>query len=233
MQTDYAAHDRLYQARRHDPSYVGWVKHQEFADDWQLIWQPLMQKTAFPPQGKLLELGCGAGNVSINLAQQGYAVTGIDIAPTAIAWAIDNAKVANVNANFLVGDVVTLSEIPDAAFDIALDGHCLHCIIGDDRAQFLRSVDRILRVGGIFTVCTMCNEIPDIPEFQATFDRQSRCTIHDGIATRYIGDSNQILQEIIQAGFRILDVELIAPKQPEDLADLWVIAQKRSAADPP
>jgi hypothetical protein len=62
---------------------------------------------------------------------------------------------------------------------------------------------------------------------------QSRCTIHHGIATRYIGDSNQILQEIIQAGFRILDVELIAPKQPEDLADLWVIAQKRSAADPP
>ena len=52
--------------------------------------------------------------------------------------------------------------------------------------------------------------------------------IHDGIANRYIGDSNDILQEIMQAGFRVLDVEIVPPKDAEDLADLRAIATKLS-----
>jgi hypothetical protein len=51
--------------------------------------------------------------------------------------------------------------------------------------------------------------------------------MHDGLATRYIGDSNDILQEIIHAEFRVLDVEVLPPRNQEDLADLRVIAEKR------
>lgn len=227
MRTDYAGHDRAYQRKRNDPDYAGWIKRDELAEDWQLSWQPLIQRKAFPKQGRLLELGCGAGNLTIYFAQAGYNVTGIDIAPTAIDWAIKNAAKASVNVTFIQGDVLELAEIPDTSFDIALDGRCFHCLIGNDRAQFLQTAHRILKHNGILVINTMCNEVPQTSYWSDHFDSETRCTMHDGLATRYIGDSNDILQEIIHAEFRVLDVEVLPPRNQEDLADLQVIAEKR------
>ncbi len=226
MQTNYIGHDRAYQNRRNDPNYEGWSNG--YAEDWLRSWQPLTQKAAFPKQGKLLELGCGAGNLSIRFAQAGYEVVGVDIAPTAIAWAIENAAKAEVKATFLEANVLDLSEIADASFDIALDGRCFHCIIGSDRRRFLESIARILKPNGILAINTMCNEVPKSTYWLDNFDPRSRQIIHDGIATRYIGDSNDILQEIMQVGFRVLDVEIVPPKDAEDLADLRAIAFKLS-----
>jgi len=227
MRTDYIGHDRAYQRKRNDPDYAGWIKRDELVEDWQLSWQPLIQRKAVPKQGKLLELGCGAGNLSIYFAQAGYSVTGVDIAPTAIDWAIENAAKANVNVSFIQANVLALAEVPDESFDIALDGRCLHCIIGNDRAHFLRTAYRILKFNGVLVINTMCNEVPKTSYWSDHFDPQTRCTIHDGLATRYIGDSNDILQEIIHTGFRVLDVEVLPPRNHQDLADLQVIAEKR------
>jgi 2-polyprenyl-3-methyl-5-hydroxy-6-metoxy-1,4-benzoquinol methylase len=227
MRTDYAGHDRAYQRKRKDSEYAGWSKHDELAEEWQLSWQPLIQKTAFPKQGKLLELGCGAGNLSIYFAQAGYSVTGIDIAPTAIDWATENAAEAGVNVSFIQGNVLELAEVADAFCDIAVDGRCFHCIIGNDRILFLRTAHRILKYNGVLVINTMCNEVPMTPYWRDYFDCQTRCTVHDGLATRYVGDSNDILQEIIYAGFRVLNVEILPPRDRESLADLQVIAEKR------
>lgn len=227
MRTNYIGHDHAYQRKRDDPAYAGWNTHQEVAGDWPSTWQPLMEKRSFPNHGQLLELGCGAGNVSIAFAQTGYAVTGVDIAPTAISWATNNAARANVNVHFLQGNVLELTQIADASFDVALDGRCLHCIIGSDRTRFFQAARRVLKVGGILAVCTMCNDVPDTSYFQKCFDPQSRCLMHDDIATRYIGDSNDIVQEVMLAGFRVLDVEVLPPKHQEDLADLQLIAERR------
>jgi len=209
MRTDYPGHDRAYQRKRNDPDYAGWCTHSGLSEDWQLSWQPLTQKNAFPKQGKLLELGCGAGNVSIFLAQLGYDVVGVDIALTAIDWAIENAAKANVHITFLQCDVLKLAEIVDTSFDIALDSRCFHCIIGSDRVQFLRTAHRILKHNGILVINTMCNEVPMTPYWSDHFDSQTRCTVQNGLATRYVGDSNDILQEIIGVGFRVLDVEVL------------------------
>ena len=225
MKTDYQGHDHAYRRKRNDPDYAGWIKHDELAENWSLSWRPLLQKKAFPKQGKLLEMGCGAGNLSINFAQAGYEVTGVDIAPTAIDWAIENAAKAEVKITFIQGDVLEGTEIADGSFDIALDGYCFHCIIGRDRAQFLRTAHRILKNNGILVINTMCNEVP--LSWRDRFNSQTRCLMRNGLATRYIGDSNDILQEIIHAEFKILDVELVPPKHQEDLADLQVIAEKR------
>ena len=222
----YLLHERAYQTKRSHPDFAGWSQHDEWTEDWQQTWVPLMSRPPFPKSGRLLELGCGAGNVSIAFAQAGYTVSGIDIAPTAIAWARDNAVAALVEATFVEGSVLTLAPFADATFDIALDGRCLHCIIGRDRAQFLQAVHRVLKAGGIFTICSMCNDVPDTPHFRETFDPHSRCTIQQGIATRYIGDSNDILREVMAAGFRITDVNLVSPRHAADLADLQVIAIK-------
>jgi ubiquinone/menaquinone biosynthesis C-methylase UbiE len=226
MKTDYPWHDVAYQRKRLDPDYVGWSKSDGLAEDLQLTWQPLMQREAFPKQGNLLELGCGAGNLSVYFSQAGYKTTGIDIAPTAIHWAIENAGKANVEVNFMQGDVLTLLDIVNESFDIALDGRCFHCIIGRDRDRFLRSVHRVLKVGGILIICSMCNQIPDTPYYREHFDPVSRCILYQDVAIRYIGDSNEILKEVISANFRLLDVKLVPPMHQEDFADLQLIAAK-------
>jgi hypothetical protein len=73
----------------------------------------------------------------------------------------------------------------------------------------------------------MCNEVPDVPSVQAQFDPATRCLTRDGIATRYIGQSNDILQEVMHAGFTLVDVRLMPPRDAADFADLQVIAEKR------
>jgi hypothetical protein len=66
MKTNYAGHDRAYHLKRDDPDYVGWSKRDEFAEDWQLSWQPLIQRNAFPKPGRLLEPNAG---VSVDFLQ--------------------------------------------------------------------------------------------------------------------------------------------------------------------
>jgi SAM-dependent methyltransferase len=225
MRTNYPGHDRSYQQKRNTQDYAGWSTEA----DWQRGWQPLIQKLAVPKSGTLLELGCGAGNVSIYLAQAGYLVTGVDIAPSAIDWARENAAQAQVNIDFILDDVLTLAGVADGGFDIVLDGHCFHCIIGGDRPRFLQTAHRLLKPNGILVIRTMCNDVPAIPGWGDRFDSQTRCLVYDGIATRYIGDSNEIVQEIIQADFRLLSVELVPPMHSEDMAELQVIAEKPSS----
>lgn len=227
MKTDYAGHERAYQRKRQDPGFAGWSEKTGLAEDWQFSWAPLLQQASFPKRGQLVELGSGAGKLSIYFAKLRYSVTGVEISPTAINWARENAANTGVEVDFIQGDVLTCDSLADGTFDIAFDGRCLHCIIGRDRAQFLQTAYRILKIGGVLVINTMCNQVPDSSYWQAHFDPQTRCIMNGDLATRYIGDSNDILQEIIQAQFRILHVNIFGPQDKEDLADLHVIAEKR------
>jgi hypothetical protein len=72
----------------------------------------------------------------------------------------------------------------------------------------------------------MCNQIPDTPYYREHFDPVSRCILYQDVAIHYIGDSNEILKEVISANFRLLDVKLVPPMHQEDFADLQLIAAK-------
>ncbi|MGF1495613.1 MAG: class I SAM-dependent methyltransferase [Elainellaceae cyanobacterium] len=58
---------------------------------------------------QILDLGCGTGDLAIWLFQQGYDAYGIDIAPSAIAWANEQALAQNTQVQFTVGSVLDLS----------------------------------------------------------------------------------------------------------------------------
>ncbi len=63
-----------------------------------------------PPFGRALDLGCGRGHWSIQLARRGWDVTGIDLVANAIAEARGRAEKAGVRVTFVEGDLVTLRE---------------------------------------------------------------------------------------------------------------------------
>ena len=54
---------------------------------------------------EILDLGCGTGRFSIELAKRGYKITGLDIADEMLEVAIANARKANVNIRFIKGDI--------------------------------------------------------------------------------------------------------------------------------
>ncbi|MEO1286329.1 MAG: magnesium protoporphyrin IX methyltransferase [Chloroflexota bacterium] len=74
--------------------------------------------------GTLLDAGCGTGLFSLQMAQRGFNVTGVDIAPRMVASATSSAQYANVheNAHFMVGDVDTTTGTYDIAvcFDVLI-----------------------------------------------------------------------------------------------------------------
>ena len=202
MKTFYEGHDAIYKkrlasgARGWDISEDGYEVHQSTISD-------VLAKGRAPSTGKLLELGCGAGNIGLWFAGLGYSVSGVDIAPTAVELAQKRVAESGANASFCVGNVVDLESFADDTFDFVYDSHLLHCIIGDDRSQLFANVRRVLKTTGYFLVDTMC--FSELTLKIKDFDFGSKCTIcPDGTATRYIGKENDIIRELKDAGFNIL-----------------------------
>lgn len=212
--TDYAAHDDRY-VRLREQGAPGWDSAEVYRErEVELDWAVAGAR----PGARVLELGCGAGNVAASLAARGFDVTGIDISRTAVAWATERAV---PGARFGVGDVV---DGIDGTYDLVLDGHCLHCIIGEDRARLLANVRRALAPAGSFFVATMCGDVT-IPALRACFDPATRCQVVGGVAYRFIGDAEEILEELRAAGFTI-ERSMVVPRKDEDDQDhLWAIAR--------
>jgi ubiquinone/menaquinone biosynthesis C-methylase UbiE len=213
FKTDYPGHDALYQ-RRKASGASGWNDEQTW-QTWRKEMLDLIESGDLPKTGKVLEIGCGAGDVSLLFAERGYQVNGVDISATAIEWAKEKASNARLKANFEVGDVTNMGRWENGTFDIVVDGHCLHCIIGDDRTKVLKETFRVLKPDGMFYVSTMCGE-PKEPEVIKMFDAETRCMIWDGVARRYIGKPEDILKEIEGIGFKIIKQEIQASKDTED-----------------
>ncbi|BCN30914.1 hypothetical protein bsdtb5_22090 [Anaeromicropila herbilytica] len=103
-------------------------------------------------EGSILELGCGAGDVSIKLAQMGHKVTGVDFSPTAIKWAREKAKSKDVSIEFITGSVCEEDLLSGMKYDLIIDGNCLHCLFGEERILFYSNVKRLLSKTGIFYI---------------------------------------------------------------------------------
>jgi len=96
---------------------------------------------------KTLDLGCGAGNYAIYLAGRGFEVTGIDISPSAIEYARDNAKKKGAGCRFLVCDVLGDMDEVKETFDFAYDWELIHHIFPEKRKKYARNVYKILNSG--------------------------------------------------------------------------------------
>jgi len=200
MEKNYPLHEQAYKKNK-ETGRSGWDTAEGAAQTLKDIAHHYA-KADMPIYGSLLDLGCGAGENSVWFAQQGYTVSGIDIAPTAIAWAQERAEKANVTVNFRVGSVLTLDSFADERFDIVHDGHCLHCIIGsDDRSAVLAAVKRVLKPDGVFFVGSMAGGYH--PVMGETYDANKRCLVVRDIITRYIGTPEDIISEVTAAGFTV------------------------------
>jgi SAM-dependent methyltransferase len=94
------------------------------------------------PDGRVLDIGCGAGREAFGLARAGFRVVGIDIAPRMIQAARSNAVREGLAVTFRVQSVTELDEPPDS-FDGAYCAGSYHHIPG--RALRIEALRRIMR----------------------------------------------------------------------------------------
>lgn len=159
--------------------------------------------------GSLLDLGCGDGKLTIKFAKSGFEVYGIDISKTAVEWAEERSKDQPVEANFRVGSVLDLP-YESEKFNVVIDSFCFHCIIGKDRKKFLSEAFRVLKTNGILIIMTKCGD-PKDPDYP--FDPVTRCKVEDGVPTRYMGLPQDIVTEIKNEGFKVLDYQVFNYEQ--------------------
>jgi ubiquinone/menaquinone biosynthesis C-methylase UbiE len=222
--TDYLGHDVRYKQRK-SRGLDGWNDDQDWKE-WRAEIFDLIASEGFLKTGNVLELGCGAGDVSLLFAGNGYKVSGIDISPTAIEWAKEKSLQASLKADFHCGDVRNLGNWEDGHFDIVIDGHCLHCIIGRDRTVVLKETYRVLKPGGVFYVCTMCGD-PRTPDIRKDFDPDTRCLVSNGVAYRYLGRPEDIMNELVEQDFKVLRQKVRKVKGDQaDQDNLLVLAVK-------
>lgn len=97
-----------------------------------------------PPLGRALDLGCGRGRWSIELAKRGWQVTGIDVVEKAVQAARQRAQEAGVDAEFVRGDVAALREAGiKAPFSFFVDVECFNHLTDEQRIAVGREVDAV------------------------------------------------------------------------------------------
>jgi SAM-dependent methyltransferase len=107
--------------------------------------QRVVSRSAIQPC-RALEIGCGTGSNSVWLAQQGFQVTGIDLAPLAVEQAERRASAAEVKVVFVVADVLNLTDL-DGPFAFFFDRGCYHAVRREAPGQYAPAVARQLTSG--------------------------------------------------------------------------------------
>jgi SAM-dependent methyltransferase len=118
----------------------------------QPFWREVAEAYAGPSLGPILEMGCGTGRIAIPLAQTGYAVTGLDAAPSMLDEARRKAAAAGVTVDWRAGDMRAFDL--GTRFGLAILAHnaLCHLLTLEDFERWTASVRRHLRPDGWLVV---------------------------------------------------------------------------------
>jgi SAM-dependent methyltransferase len=108
---------------------------------------------------KILDLCCGFGRISAELARRGFSVTGVDITESYLQTAREDAAHEKLSIEYINADAREFSR--PAFFDLALN---LYISLGyfadpNDDLAMVRNVYESLKTGGCFIIETLGREI--------------------------------------------------------------------------
>lgn len=158
-----------------------------------------------PSRGRVLDLGCGAGLVTAELARRARTI-GLDVSSGQLALALRNAP----DAVFVRADIAEVA-FAAASFDVVAAFWSLIHVRRDLHAEVLGRVRTWLRPGGLFVGTLGSGDNPE--ERNPDFFGAPMYWSHFG------GDVNRRLLE--EAGFATVEAE---EREDADENHLWVVA---------
>jgi SAM-dependent methyltransferase len=137
MANTYARFADVYDAYMDDFDYPAWAGH---------YLRLLALSGVFPKTA--LDAGCGTGNMTLELARRGVAVTGSDLSEAMLSRAAQKARAAALPIPFVRQDLRALAlHRPVDAVVCACDG-VNYLLTNGDVAAFFASANRCLKPGG-------------------------------------------------------------------------------------
>lgn len=107
-----------------------------------------------PKAAEVLDVGCGVGIPATKfLAEEGFKVTGVDIAEPMLEIAKKNVP----QATFLAGDMTKL-DFPDGSFDGIVSLHAIHHVSREQHEEVFRSFHRLLKHQGVLMLSSAADE---------------------------------------------------------------------------
>ncbi|VVS93218.1 metalloregulator ArsR/SmtB family transcription factor [Desulfoluna spongiiphila] len=159
-----------------------------------------MIMTLLPSMERAVDLGCGGGILTAELARACDEVVGVDISGPALSAARAHAeRVGLINVRFVEGDMTTL-DMPDSCCDVAVLSQTLHHL--PDPMVGLRVAARLLKAGGRLILMEL------LPHDEAW--------VTDKLGHLHLGFAATDLESMMEhAGFRITSLETLPPSRGE------------------
>lgn len=112
--------------------------------------------------GRALDVGCGTGKHTIELAERGWDAVGIDNVKRAVERARRRASAGNVT--FTVGDVTRVADHVQGPFSFFLDIGCFHGFTAEQRAAVGSGVTKVAAHDAVLVMMAFHrNKVPVLP----------------------------------------------------------------------
>ena len=192
-----------------------------------------------PPDGRLIDLGCGTGRLLIPFARRGHFVLGVDLSEQMLAVARAKATAEGVTVHLLRANIAEMDCLASGSFAC---GACLFSTLGmvsgaAQRLNVVRHAYRLLRPGGRF-VLHVHNRWFNF------WNRQGRrwlirntlgaligratagdclMPVHQGIAnlTLHLFTRREAVRLLREVGFRVLEVKPVGLRPDGELRWPW------------
>ncbi len=171
---------------------VGWPLESRACFTFLVLWS---RKEAFKQKARVLEVGCGGGELALEIAKRDILVDACDFSESAIR--ICSKKSPPQNLNFIVGNAMTHKGFPNPPYDYIIANQFLQGIIGGDRVFFLKRARENLAKDGVIIVSTLLG----IPEYLVQDVNED--TRVNSANTQYFADLDMFADELAQAGLKV------------------------------
>ena len=129
---------------------------------------------------RILDIGCGTGRHSIELAKRGYSVTGIDLSDSQLKRAEEKALETNVNVDFQKADARSLSFNHEFELVIMLCEGAFSLMETDEmNFQILQNAEKALKQPGKLIFTTLNGLFPlfhSVKEFMESHTKEGNST---------------------------------------------------------
>jgi SAM-dependent methyltransferase len=154
--------------------WQGWDQYAPFYD-WENARTvarrdvPFWQRLAVAQEGKILELGCGTGRITVPVARAGAAIIGIDRSEPMLARGRRRLRRARLDARLIRGDIRFLPFRRRTKFDLVMAPYGILQSLTRERdlQATLDSVAGVLGRDGLFVI----DLVPDLPRWDE-YDRR-------------------------------------------------------------
>ncbi|WP_017472636.1 class I SAM-dependent DNA methyltransferase [Amphibacillus jilinensis] len=119
-------------------------------DDWVAFTEIILKQEPKRGNVKVLDLGCGTGQITCRLANQGYDMTGVDLSESMLAEASERAIREQLKINWLKQDILNLEGLYDYDCVISYCDVINYIVEHDQLKRAFLGVFQSLREGGLF-----------------------------------------------------------------------------------